>query len=171
MHFSFQNIKLLNMAQDHRNFIIISKHRRLTRLWQFFFTGWGLIMVAVLVSASLFTKQILWTPIKAVNMKDVVSNQFKMTNASFVGTDKDNNPFKIQAITGYQKYNNPNIVFLEKPSGKITRTTKDGKVTDNITATKGQFNHKTKVLTLIGNVRVNSSNGDKFLTEEMVLQL
>ena len=104
------------MAQDHRNFIIISKHRRLTRLWQFFFTGWGLIMVAVLVAASLFTKQILWTPIKAVNMKDVVSNQFKMTNASFVGTDKDNNPFKIQGITGYQKYNNPNIVFLHQDS-------------------------------------------------------
>ena len=171
MLFCFQNIKLLSMVQDHRNFIIISKHRRLTRLWQFFFTGWGLIMVAVLVAASLFTKQILWTPITAVNMKDVVSNQFKMTNASFAGMDKDNNPYKIHANTGYKKYDKPNIVFLEKPSGKITRTTKDGKVTDNITASRGQFNHKTKVLTLTGNVRVNSSNGDKFLTEEMVLQL
>ena len=159
------------MVQDKRNFIIISKHRRLTRLWQFFFTGWGLVMVAVLVAASLFTKQILWTPITAVNMKDVVTNQFKMTNASFVGTDKDNNPFKIHAVSGHKEYNKPNIVFLDKPSGTITRSTEKGKVTDNITSTKGQYNLKTKVLTLTGNVRVNSSNGDKFLTEEMVLQL
>ena len=171
MHFSFQKVKLLHMTSNHRNFIIISKHKRLTRLWQFFFTGWGLVMVAVLVAASLFTKQILWTPITAINMKDVVSNQFKMTNASFVGTDKDNNLFKINAVSGYQEYSKPDTVFLEKPSGVITRSTEKGKVTDKITATKGQFNHKTKVLTLQGNVRVNSSNGDKFLTEEMVLQL
>jgi hypothetical protein len=44
------------MKQDNRNFIIFSKHRRLTRLWQFFFTGWGLVMVAVLAAAPLLTK-------------------------------------------------------------------------------------------------------------------
>ena len=40
------------MVNDHRNFLIFSKHRRLTRLWQFFFTGWGLFMVAVFDSMS-----------------------------------------------------------------------------------------------------------------------
>ena len=159
------------MKQNSRNFIIISKHKRLTRLWQFFFTGWGLVMVAVLAAASLFTKQILWTPITAINMKDIVQNQFKMTNATFVGTDKDNNPFKIHAISGNQEFNNPDIVFLTKPSGTVVRMTQNGKVTDTISAQKGQFNHKTKVLTLNGNVRVNSSNGDKMLTEELVIKL
>ena len=159
------------MEQTRRNFIIISKHKRLTRLWQFFFTGWGLVMVAVLVAASLFTKQILWTPITAINMKDVVRNQFKMTNATFVGTDKDNNPFKINAVSGNQEYNKPDIVFLTKPSGIITRNTAKGKVTDNISASHGQFNHKEKTLKLTGNVRVTSSNGDKMLTDEMVIKL
>ena len=120
------------MKSDHRNFIIFSKHKRLTRLWQLFFTGWGLVMVAVLVAASLFTKQILWTPITAINMRDVITNQFKMTNAEFVGTDKDGNPFKIKAQTGYQKYGKNDIVYLEKPSGVITRTTEKGKVTEGI---------------------------------------
>lgn len=159
------------MKSDHRNFIIFSKHKRLTRLWQLFFTGWGLVMVAVLVAASLFTKQILWTPITAINMKDMANNQFKMTNASFVGVDKDNNPFKIHAVSGHQKYRQPDIVFLEQPSGTITRSTDEGKVTDVVSAQRGQFNHKEKVLTLEGNVRVNSSNGDKILTDELVVQL
>ncbi len=159
------------MATYRRNFIIISKHKRLMRLWQFFFTGWGLVMVIVLVAAPLFTKQILWTPIAAVNMRDMVSNQFKMTNASFVGTDKDNNPFKIHAASGYQKYDKPDIVFLEKPSGTIVRSTDAGKVTDKVSANRGQFNHREKVLTLFENVRVDSSNGDKFLTDKLVVKL
>lgn len=159
------------MQQNQRNFIIISKHKRLTRLWQFFFTGWGLVMVAVLVAASFFTKQILWTPIRAINMRDVVTNQFKMSNASFVGTDKDGNPFKIQAVSGRKEYNKPDIIFLEKPSGTIARTTQGKKITDKVSAARGQFNLKTKELNLNGNVRVDSSNGDKIQTDEMVIQL
>ena len=159
------------MNKDHRNFIIISKHRRLTRLWQFFFTGWGLVMVAVLAAAPFLTKEILWTPIRAVNMRDVITNQFKMTNASFSGTDKDGNPFQIHAISGHQEYGKPDIVFLEKPSGTITRTTAKGKIVDKVNASNGQFNHKEKILTLIGNVRINSSNGDKILTDKMVIKL
>ena len=159
------------MKHDQRHFIIISKHRRLTRLWQFFFTGWGLVMVAVLAAAPLLTKQILWTPITAINMRNIVTNQFTMTNANFAGVDKDGNPFKIHAESGHQEYGKPNIVFLDKPSGVITRNTDKGKVTDKITAKRGQFNHKEKVLTLNGNVRINSSNGDKILTDEMVIRL
>ena len=159
------------MKQNSRNFIIISKHKRLTRLWQFFFTGWGLVMVAVLVAASLFTKQILWTPINVINMKDVVQNQFKMTNATFVGTDKDNNPFKIHAVSGNQEFSKPDIVFLTKPSGTIVRNSDKGKITDKISANHGQFNHNTKILKLDGNVRVNSSDGNKILTNELVIKL
>lgn len=159
------------MKENRRNFIIISKHKRLTRLWQFFFTGWGLVMVAVLAAAPLFTKQILWTPITAINMKDVVRNQFKMINATFVGTDKNNNPFKINALSGTQEYDKPGIIFLEKPSGVVVRNTDKGKITDNVSANRGQFNRKDKVLTLTGDVRVDSSNGDKILTDEMVIRL
>jgi len=159
------------MQQNNRNLLIVSKHRRLTRLWQFFFTGWGLVMVAVLVAAPIFTKQILWTPITAINMKDMVSNQFKMTNAYFVGQDKDNNPFKIHAVSGHQTYAQPDIVYLEKPNGTITRTTSKGKVVQKISAKNGAYNHNTKVLTLTGHVRVDSSDGDKILTEEMVIEL
>lgn len=159
------------MEVNKRNFIIISKHKRLMRLWQFFFTGWGLVMIAILIAASLFTKQILWTPITAINMNDVVSNQFKMTNAYFTGTDKNNNPFKIHAESGHQEYNRPDIIFLENPSGTITQTSEKGKITKKISANRGQFNHKEKVLTLLGKVRVYSSDGSKIKTEKLVIKL
>jgi hypothetical protein len=132
------------MQTSKRHFIIQSKHRRLKRLWQFFFTGWGLVMIASLIAGSLFTKQLLWTPISAINMSDIVTNQFKMSNASFVGTDKNGQPFKLNAKIGYQEYENPDIVFMETVSGKINRIS-DGKViTDNITAKTGQYNQTKK---------------------------
>lgn len=159
------------MQQDKRNFIIFSKHKRLKRLWQFFFTGWGLVMVAALVAGSLFTKQILWTPISAINMTEIVSNQFRMSGASFVGTDKDGNPFKLRAKNGYQEYDKPNIIYMDSVSGSLDRTVNNKRITDNISAKLGQFNRTKKTIKLIGDVRVDSSNGDKVRTNELVIKL
>lgn len=140
-------------------------------MWQFFFTGWGLVMVAALVAGSLFTKQLLWTPISVINMTDIVTNQFKMSNASFVGTDKNGEPFKLRAQTGYQEYDNPDIVFMDAVSGTISRVSGGAKVVDNIAANKGQYNRKNKTISLTGDVRVDSSNGDKIRTDELVIKL
>lgn len=128
-------------------------------------------MVATLVAGALFTKQILWTPISAINMTDIVSNQFKMSGASFVGTDKNGEPFKLSAQTGYQEYDNPDIIFMDTVSGTIRRTTNNTKITDNITANRGQYNRTKKTITLTGNVRVDSSNGDRLRTDELVIRL
>ena len=156
---------------DSRTFIIFSKHRRLQRLWQFFFTGWGLVMVAALVAGALFTHQLLWTPISAVNMADIATNQFKMIDASFSGIDRDGNPFQIHAETARQEYDQPDIIYLDKISGQITRKI-DGKPEKNdISATRGQYNLKTKRVTLSGNVRVESTTGDRAITDEMVIKL
>lgn len=159
------------MQGDRRSFIIFFKHRRLKRLWQFFFTGWGLVMVAALIAGSLFTKQLLWTPISAINMTDIVSNQFKMSNASFSGTDTNGEPFYIQAAIGRQEYDKPNIILLDKVSGTTTRISEGKKIKDDITANSGQYNRITKTITLTDNVRVDSSNGDKIRTEELVIKL
>ncbi len=128
-------------------------------------------MVAALVAGALFTKQILWTPISAINMTDIVSNQFKMSGASFVGTDKNGEPFKLRAQTGYQEYDNPDIIFMDTVSGTIRRTTNNTKITDNITANRGKYNRTKKTITLTGNVRVDSSNGDRLRTDELVIRL
>ena len=123
------------------------------------------------MAGSLFTKQILWTPISAINMTDIVTNQFKMSGAAFVGTDKNGEPFKLRAKTGYQEYDNPDVIFLDTVSGTISRVTNNVKVTDNIRANRGQYNRKKKTITLTGNVNVDSSNGDKLRTKELVIRL
>ena len=159
------------VQQDNRSFIIFTKHRRWKRLWQFFFTGWGLVMVAALVAGALFTKQLLWTPISAVNMADIVSNQFKMSGASFAGTDTNGEPFKIRAKSGRQEYDNPNIIFLDTVSGTINRKSGGKTITDNISANSGQYNRDKKTIRLLGNVKIDSSNGDKLRTKELVIRL
>lgn len=128
-------------------------------------------MVAALVAGALFTKQLLWTPITAINMTDIVTNQFKMTGASFVGTDKNGEPFKLRAKVGYQEYDNPDVVFMDSVAGTISRVAGGTRVVDNIIANRGQYNRVQKKITLTGNVRVDSSNGDKIRTDELVIRL
>ena len=141
------------------------------RLWQFFFTGWGLVMVAALVAGSLFTRQLIWTPISAINMTDIVSNQFKMTNAAFAGIDKHGEPFRIRAAAARQEYDNPDVIYMTSVSGTITRTNGAQKTTDKITARTGEYDGAAKQIRLVGNVNVDSSNGDKIITKELVIQL
>lgn len=159
------------MRKDKRNFIIFTKHQRLKRLWQFFFTGWGLVMVAALIAGSLFTKQLLWTPISAINMTDIVSNQFKMSGANFAGIDQNGEPFKIKAKNARQKYEEPDIIYLETVSGTINRNSNGKKLTDDISADTAEYNKKDKTIKLIGNVKIFSSNGDKVFTKELVIKL
>lgn len=159
------------MQGDKRSFIIFFKHRRLKRLWQFFFTGWGLVMVAALIAGALFTRQLLWTPISAINMTDIVSNQFKMSNATFFGTDSNGEPFYIQAASGRQEYDRPNIILLDKVSGTTTRISDGQKITDDITANSGEYDRIKKTIILTDDVHVDSSNGDKIITNELVIKL
>lgn len=159
------------MAPDKRHFIILHKHRRLTRLWQFLFTGWGLVMVAALVSCAVFTKQLLWTPITAVNMIEVTANQFKMTNARFSGLDKNGEPFSVNAKIAIKKYDNPDIIYLTTVDGKIVRIQDDEKIIDDIRATSAEYDQTNRIITLIGDVYVDSDNGDKIITKEMVIRL
>lgn len=129
------------------------------------------MMVAALVAGTLFTRQILWTPISAINMKEIASNQFKMSNAAFAGTDKNGEPFTLRAAIARQEYDNPDMIYVEKVAGTTVRITEGVKIKDKITANKGYYNRKDKAITLYGNVRVDSDNGDKILTDELVVQL
>ena len=162
---------MINMIRNKRNFIIFSKHRRWQRLWQFFFTGWGLVMVAALVAGALFTKQLLWSPISAINMRDVISNQFKMSGASFAGVDKNGEPFKVTAEVGHQQYDTPNIIYLEKVAGYTTQIKDGKKVVYNFSADNGEFNRNSKKITLMGNVHIKSNDGSELDTNELVVKL
>ena len=159
------------MKRDKRNFIIISKHKRWQRLWQFFFTGWGIIMLALLVAGALFTKQLLWTPIAAINMRDIASNQFKMTNAIFQGVDKNGEPFKITAKTGRQEYDKPDIIYLDTVRGNATRIKGDKKIKYNFSSNAGEYNRKARTVKMIGDVDIRADDGSVVQTNELVLKI
>jgi hypothetical protein len=159
------------MRQTNRNFIIFNQHRRLKRLWQFFFTGWGLVMVATLASGALFTRQLLWTPISAINMEEIASNQFRMSNAAFAGTDKNGEPFTLSAAAARQEYDNPDRIYVQQVRGTIVRVSNGKKIKDKIVADSGYYSRQNRNITLRGHVRVDSDNGDTVITDELVVQL
>lgn len=159
------------MKPDKRNLIIISKHRRWQRLWQFFFTGWGLVMIASLVVGALFTHQLLWSPISVINMTDIISNQFKMSGAVFNGIDANGEPFRIVAETGRQEYDKPDIIFLDNVSGNTTQIQNGKKNVYRFSANMGEYNRTKKTVTLTGNVRIKSDNGDELQTKELVVKI
>lgn len=104
-------------------------------------------------------------------MTDIVTNQFKMSNASFAGTDQNGEPFKLQAATGRQEYNNPDIIYMDTVSGNATRIQDGQRVKYDFTAHQGEYNRKQKNIRLIGDVKIFISNGDKIFTDEMVIKL
>ena len=159
------------MQSTTRHFLILSTHRRFQRLWQFFFTGWGLVMIASLAAAPIFSKNLIWTPISAIDMTEIQMNQFKMQNASFAGTDTHEKPFHIKAGVAYQTFESADKVLMEKVWANIIRIENNKEIHDIITANSAIFEKSTNTLNLIDNVRVNSSNGDKILTDEMVIKL
>ncbi len=159
------------MKKNNRHFIVFNNHLRLKRMWNFIFTGWGLVMVGALIAGSFFSSQLLWTPISGINMNDVINNQFKISNAKFVGTDTNGQPFSIQTQWAKQEYDTPNIITTGNISGTTVRIQNDTKITDTITAQSAQYDRKTKKITFIGNVRIDSDNGDKILTDKMLIQL
>lgn len=128
-------------------------------------------MVVALIATSLFTRELLWTPISAINMTDIVTNQFKMSNASFAGTDQNGEPFRLRAKSGRQEYDKPDIIFLDSVSGNAVRIQDGQRVKYDFVANTGEYNRTKKNIRLIGDVKIYISNGDKIFTDEMVIKL
>ena len=128
-------------------------------------------MLVALIAGALFTNELLWTPISAINMTDIVTNQFKMSNASFAGTDQNGEPFRLKAKTGRQEYDKPDIIYLDSVSGNAVRMQDGQRIKYDFVANTGEYNRKAKNIRLIGNVKVFISNGDKIFTDEMVIKL
>ncbi len=104
-------------------------------------------------------------------MTDIVTNQFKMSNASFAGTDQNGEPFQLMAKTGRQEYDNPDIIYMDSVSGNAIRVQDGERVKYDFVANTGEYNRKAKNIRLIGNVKIYISNGDKIFTDEMVIKL
>ena len=101
-----------------------------------------------------------------------MQNQFKMSGASLSGVDSKGGPFQITALSGRLEYDRPDIIILEKISGYTTQMQNGQKDILNFSADGGEYNIKTKVLQLTGNVNIISKNdGHKMQTPELVIRI
>jgi len=128
-------------------------------------------MIAALVAGALFSKQLWWSPISVINMTDIVSNQFKMSDAVFNGFDENGEPFRIVAETGRQEYDHPDIIFLDHVSGNTTQIQNGKKIKYKFSANTGEYNRTKKTVTLTGNVRIKSDDGNELQTKELVVKI
>ena len=159
------------MIKKNRSSIIFDKYKKLTKIWQFFFTGWGLLMVASLVAGALFTKQLAWTKISFIDINDIINNQLTVIDASFSGLDKNKEPFNIKFSKLYREHDKPDILFIENIKGSVVRFDKDKKISNKISATRGKYLIKEKRIIFSGDVKVISDNGDKLFTKELIIKL
>ena len=127
--------------------------------------------MAALAAAPFFTRNLLWTPISSFDARNVEMNQFRMENASFAGIDKNSEPFQVRADHAHQEYNDQTKIFLERVRANTVRIDNGRRITDIITADRGVYDREMRKITLTGNVKVDSSNGDKLRAKEMEIQL
>ena len=101
-----------------------------------------------------------------------MQNQFKMSGASLSGIDSKGEPFQITALSGRLEYERPDIIILEKISGHTTQMQNWKKNILTFSANGGEYNVKTKVLQLTGNVNIISKNdGHEMHTPELTIRI
>lgn len=81
----------------------------------------------------------------------------------------NDNVMTINAKSG-QSSQNENIIILEKPSVTVTRTTKDGTITNEYSANRGRLNKQAKILTLQDDVH-GKSNGNTLTADRLDIKL
>jgi len=128
-------------------------------------------MIVSLFAAGVLHQNLMWTPIQYIDMADIHRNQFRMENPSFAGIDTNGNPFSVRAQSARQEYDNEYVIFLNTVTARIVRVDGDIKITDDITANYGKINRADNTVTLKGNVKIDSDNGDSLRANEVVVKL
>ena len=145
------------------------RHRRLSRLWQSFFAGWGLFFAIVLAASPFIFKNISWTIIDSVDFEGIQTNNLSMTNLVIRGIDKNGAPFSVAAKSALQKFAEPGVIYFTNLKAATERITAGKKIKDDITARTGRF-LKDKIV-LAGDVFVRSSDGRTASANEMEIDL
>ncbi|MDR1071581.1 MAG: LPS export ABC transporter periplasmic protein LptC [Rickettsiales bacterium] len=159
------------MAVRNRHFFISNRHRRLSRFWQSFFAGWGLLFTIILIISPFVFKNMTWAILDAVDMESIRRNNLSMTNLKINGIDKNGDPFSMNVRTALQKFAEPDVIYFTEPTAEITRNAKSGKIRDDIAARSGRFLKDRRKIVLTDNVVVKSSDGTSATANEMEIEL
>ena len=157
------------MRTHNWQFFLSGRHRRLSRLWQSFFAGWGLLFTMILIVSPFVFKNITWAILEAVDMDSIQANNLSMTNLKIRGTNKKGEPFSVAAVAAVQKFAEPGVIYFTRPVADMQRVKNRQIIKDNISAETGKFVGDKIILT--GGVKILSSDGTSAKTSEMEIDL
>lgn len=110
-----------------------------------------------------------------VNSNSEIKYDFKISeneqiviDPKFIGIDKKERPFKIQALQAVKTIENKDLFLLEKPSGEI-KNTNGGKTM--VKSLKGKFDQKNQKVYLFNKVELANIDGLVFKTESAQIDL
>jgi len=159
------------MATTNWQLFLSGRHRRLTRLWQSFFAGWGLFfMIGLLISPFVF-QNITWSILGGINLDSVQENNLSMQNLEIRGVNSNGEPFFISSTRAAQRFDEPEVIYFTRPRAIIQRQAPNdsGIIRDDITAHLGRY-YSDKII-LTGDVLVKSSDGSVIRANEMQIDL
>ena len=112
-----------------------------------------------------WSKKIPDVELLSINNEDYLFQPDTLLSPKLLIQNKSNEPITIEAFLAKKSAENPNIIILEKPKGQYKLSNKR-----NIYfySTKGILNSNKRILKLIENVEIISSDGTKLFTDNII---
>ncbi len=129
---------------------------------------WALPLAMALIAALLVAMVVLSGVKSAKPQIRAASTAIRLVNARFMGRVKDGRGFQIGAIGAMRDEKNLNVVVLNAPNLVIGGETA---TPGRISARRGEYNEKTRLLTLIGDVRIDDGTGRRVNSERAVIDM
>lgn len=129
---------------------------------------WALPLAMALIAAFLVVMVVLSGVQSAKPQLRAAQTAIRLVNARFMGRVKDGRGFQIGAIGAMRDEKNLNVVVLNEPNLVIGGET----VTPaRLSARRGEYNEVTRMLTLIGDVRIDDGTGRRVNSERAVIDM
>jgi lipopolysaccharide export system protein LptC len=127
---------------------------------------WALPLAMAIIAAFLVA-MVVWSGIKSAKPDiKAASTAIRLVNARFMGRVKDGRSFQIGARDAMRDATNLNLVILTEPNLTIGGETPSPA---RLAAKRGEYDETKRILTLIGDVRIDDGSGRRVNSERAVV--
>ncbi len=125
-------------------------------------------LIAVLVAWPYLTARVSGLRLSFAEVEETADGKITMTNARYLGTDREGQPFTITADSAVQNPDDPDSIELERLAGDVTLN--DGTWV-TLSADGGVYRQDARVLELAGHVSLYADSGYELRTEAVHIDL
>jgi lipopolysaccharide export system protein LptC len=143
----------------------VHRYSRLIGLAKVVLPGTGLAILAVaLLWQDIVPQSITRRIAPAIGLEAL--RQHEMSAPKFVGSDEKNRPYQVEAKSARLAHAKSDTVILEQPKASLTLESGNWVA---VTSRDGEFNQKTRVISLVGDVYVFHDANYTFRTERAIV--